>query len=310
MYYYQSEDGSSVTLPVNIMRHQHPLFGTAAAGPGGRMVSFAHHNHNILEILLITEGALFVSVSQKEYLLRAGDVLIINPYEIHAGDWLDSVPNSAYLCLTINLRRLFAFEKSVLQQVSNELLNESCRFDTLLAARKEPAENAADAGAQEDARQPASLIAALARAFSDKSAQNECRTLACVYELFSQLLDGHYHEVPDSASFRRDLDFIKKVARYLDLNYEKEISTARISEELFMSMSQFCHKFRRHFGCSFSNYLCKYRVIRAAERFRDSQLSVADIAAAVGFKDYCYFSRSFKKYIGQTPAVFFQRWQR
>ena len=38
-----------------------------------------------------------------------------------------------------------------------------------------------------------------------------------------------------------------------------------------------------------------------------NDISTAD--AAVGFLDYCYFSRAFKKHIGQSPAVYFGKWK-
>ena len=79
---------------------------------------------------------------------------------------------------------------------------------------------------------------------------------------------------------------------------------------MYMEISLFCHTFKRHFGISFSSHLCRYRCIRAAELYKNSGMNIADIAAAVGFSDYCYFSRSFKKYIGQSPAIYFGKWKR
>jgi AraC-like DNA-binding protein len=51
---------------------------------------------------------------------------------------------------------------------------------------------------------------------------------------------------------------------------------------------------------------CKYNI----KNYASSELSVKDIATAVGFNDYCYFSRSFKKYVGQSPAFYFKKWKK
>ncbi|MBR4866617.1 MAG: helix-turn-helix domain-containing protein, partial [Clostridia bacterium] len=56
--------------------------------------------------------------------------------------------------------------------------------------------------------------------------------------------------------------------------------------------------------------LCRYRVQRAATDYAFSSLSIAEIAEAVGFSDYCYFSKSFKKYIGKSPAEYLGKWKK
>lgn len=56
-------------------------------------------------------------------------------------------------------------------------------------------------------------------------------------------------------------------------------------------------------------YLCDFRLQIATDRI-NGNLSIAEIASEAGFNDYCYFSRSFKKYIGVTPAKYFGKWSK
>ena len=37
------------------------------------------------------------------------------------------------------------------------------------------------------------------------------------------------------------------------------------------------------------------------------EISISQIAEQVGFSDYCHFSKTFKKIIGVTPSMYFQK---
>lgn len=50
-----------------------------------------------------------------------------------------------------------------------------------------------------------------------------------------------------------------------------------------------------------------YRIIKSTELYKNSGLSIAEIATRVGFSDYSYFSRSFKKHMGISPSKYFKQ---
>ena len=74
-----------------------------------------------------------------------------------------------------------------------------------------------------------------------------------------------------------------------------------------MSVPSFCYIFKKNFGMSFLNYLCKYRITRAVELYYEKNIALSDLAEAVGFNDYCYFSRSFRKCMGKSPTAYFEK---
>ena len=154
------------------------------------------------------------------------------------------------------------------------------------------------------------ILCELLDVYTVKSNANECRALALTFDLLSILFTDHYHESDNAQSTARSTEFIKEVSAFVQSNYTRDIGTADAAEAMHMEISQFCHTFKRHFGVPFRNHLCKYRCLRATELYREESISVTDIASSLGFSDYCYFSRSFKKYVGVSPAVFFGRWKK
>ena len=293
MSYYFTEKAESPlsTMQMNCVHY----YSDARGGKLKKTIAFRHHNHETFELLAVRRGNVRIMVEDREYLLEAGDVLVVNPFRLHFGEWTENGKENEYICITVSLSRWMSFRQSVLFSETHRLLTEQYCFDEFYPISK---------GDELWQR-----ICRIDEHFRRKDAASECLIAAEVYGLFASLFDGHYHPANKERSGKRDVEFMKKVARYLAANYTEDISTADIAAELFMTVQCFCYTFKRHFGMSFLNYLCQYRVTRATELYRETQMPLAELAGKVGFTDYSYFSRSFKKYIGQSPAIYFGKWR-
>lgn len=64
------------------------------------------------------------------------------------------------------------------------------------------------------------------------------------------------------------------------------------------------HVFTRTYGISPINYLIGRRIGGAKRLLAESDYSISQIAQTVGFSSQSYFSQSFKRVTGQTPAQY------
>ena len=71
-----------------------------------------------------------------------------------------------------------------------------------------------------------------------------------------------------------------------------------------LSPVYFSGMFKREVGQNFSEYVTDYRIKKAKDLLKRSNLSILEISDAVGFKDPKYFSKIFKKAAGITPAEY------
>lgn len=62
--------------------------------------------------------------------------------------------------------------------------------------------------------------------------------------------------------------------------------------------------FRRHHGCSITEYLRRTRIVHASRRIAAGNASLADIAAETGFADQPHLTRAFRAELGCTPGEF------
>jgi two-component system response regulator YesN len=99
--------------------------------------------------------------------------------------------------------------------------------------------------------------------------------------------------------------------RYVDFmiqeihdKYSKRLALTDISEQCKMSCTYLNAKFKNETGYTFNDYLNRYRIQKAVDLLREDRYKIYEIADMVGFSDYKYFIKVFKKYIGYSPARF------
>ena len=91
-------------------------------------------------------------------------------------------------------------------------------------------------------------------------------------------------------------EVVENVMLYLRQNYDQQID--------FVSAPYLSKLFHDHAGTSPSRYLTDLRMQKAKKLLLDSQLSIKEIAARVGYPDPFHFSKSFKNAVGMSPAQF------
>ena len=96
-------------------------------------------------------------------------------------------------------------------------------------------------------------------------------------------------------------DVYLKALNYIRDNYMYDITVSDIAQSTGYSVSYFEHIFRKSCGTSAGKYLNNLKFFKATEFLKNTDFSVGDIAARLGFCDANYFSTAFKKAYGVSP---------
>lgn len=94
---------------------------------------------------------------------------------------------------------------------------------------------------------------------------------------------------------------IRQVLKYINENYDEDISLKYLSEKYNINPSYLGQVFNKEVGESFSYYLNKVRNEKAKKLLLTTNIKVKDIAKMLGYEDTSYFYRKFKKYFGVSP---------
>ncbi|MCM3042465.1 phosphoenolpyruvate hydrolase family protein [Paenibacillus motobuensis] len=104
--------------------------------------------------------------------------------------------------------------------------------------------------------------------------------------------------------FDEPYDYVAIVKEHIAQNYMNNISLTDLADQIHVSRTHLSALFNKEVGCSFPEYLAKYRIHKAQDVMRHTKLSLTSIAELVGYPDYVHFSKTFKKYTGMTPQSF------
>lgn len=95
-----------------------------------------------------------------------------------------------------------------------------------------------------------------------------------------------------------------RAIEYIEKNYTNEISIDELCKELNINKCYFCNIFKKETGYTFINYLNNYKIEKSKKLLKNQNLSLLDIAIAVGFNNQSYYSTVFKKITNKTPLEF------
>lgn len=98
-------------------------------------------------------------------------------------------------------------------------------------------------------------------------------------------------------------DILKKTFLYIDDNISQPIQLASVAQAIGISESYLSTFFKREMGKSFITYVTIRKLEKAEYLLQKGNLA-CQVSEALGFENYSYFSKVFKKYIGITPDAF------
>lgn len=127
-----------------------------------------------------------------------------------------------------------------------------------------------------------------------KRAQDVCSKR----ELVEALQGGCEHQ-PISAN-----ETFQKICTYIKHNFTTNMTLQEIADKFFLNPSYLSNLFKKELGLNYSTYLATIRIDYACELLMNTQLSINQIADQIGFKNYFYFARVFKKYKNMTPSQY------
>ena len=93
--------------------------------------------------------------------------------------------------------------------------------------------------------------------------------------------------------------------QYIEDHFGENMKLTDLTGYVNLSVSYFSALFKRTTGIGVIEYLNKTRIKKAKEMFANHRdYSVSEVAYMVGFDNLSYFSKTFKKYEGMTPAEY------
>lgn len=95
---------------------------------------------------------------------------------------------------------------------------------------------------------------------------------------------------------------IRNATAYIKDHYSEDLSVDGLARKFGLTPNYFSHLFKKEVGVRFSEYINKCRIEEAKRLLKEPHLMAYEVTGLVGFQDYKYFFKVFKKMEGCSPS--------
>ena len=253
--------------------------------PKNEFTSVAHYL-DFYEVVIYLGNAGVFHIEGSEYLVRRGDIVLIDMFKPHA---LVANKNSYYerFSVSINLNLLIAYSTS-----RSNLLDIFHKCSS-----RHPIYHLTEQELQKYLR--------LMDEFSKikLSTGQDILEKALVHQMLSYIYSDCYSGEHADATDSRHMAIVSQLLRYINRNLSNEFTLAELAAEVNYSEYYICRLFKKMTGKTLTTYIQEKRIHEAACLLR-SYDSINQAAEQVGFNNYSYFYKTFKKFMGCGPAEY------
>ncbi|MBQ7448005.1 MAG: helix-turn-helix domain-containing protein [Eubacterium sp.] len=97
---------------------------------------------------------------------------------------------------------------------------------------------------------------------------------------------------------------IQEALDYIEQHFCENISLADVADAISISKNYLANLFKKELDITLINYVTNLRIEEAKRLLRQGNLKMYEVAGAVGYNDYAYFSQLFKKHTGVTLSAY------
>lgn len=248
----------------------------------------SRHFHDTYELYFLEEGEGYYFIDRETYLVRAGDVVLIKPNQIHKTS-MERVARHGRLLLQITEAPMDAFLRGNGFMTLEELYDKKGRIVSL--------GERAGAAVKELMIRVGEEIRDRQRGYDLMVRLKLLELLAVLWRCGEDAPPEREERVAQSPKYQK----VQEVAEYLQANPGTRESLDQLAGRFYISRSWLSRIFREVTGFSVSEYANMVRVKRAQKLLAHGDYSVTEISELVGFESITYFERIFRRYTDRTP---------
>lgn len=233
--------------------------------------SFPLHMHRCYEMVLMLDGEMSMQIDKDEYLLHAGDLILVKPNRVHSYRTDSGKKSTCLLCV---------FSGDLISAINEPLTRYRLRSTVIHG------------------------ISALHRdLFASMQENSDLATIKGFLYLFCAFFYRELNEEFEDV-FGEDSDLLQNMFAYIENHVDRPCTLHELARELKYNESYLSRMFMCHVGIPFSEYVRSIKINNACYLLRNTSNSVCDVSMKCGYATQSSFNRSFKQLVGMSPSEY------
>jgi len=261
--------------------------------PHTRFVDFPEHKHNYVEIVYICKGSLTHRIDGRELVMHQGDLLFLNQHVRH------SVCKASEQDIGINFIALPEFFDIPLQMLTEH--NVIADFLSSIFRSRDSAPFYL-LFKLENHRMIENLIENMIWSIIQGNGKEDIINQYSMGMIFLYLLN-HMESLEERSSQGYKDIVVQATLKYINSHY-KDAGLSKVAADFHMSVSHLSKIMKAKTGYTFQEHLLNKRFQKALLLLEETDMSVEEIAGAVGYENFSFFFRQFRNRFGMTPKKY------
>lgn len=250
-----------------------------------------YHYHDYTELLFGLEGVADVYVGNKNYKLRAGDMVIVHNHELH--DVTGTGEPSNYFVIKFLPSILLTAEQTFSEYSYTLTLMQNTDKRQVFFNSDELSETPVP-----------SLFHHAFYEWEGEKFGYELSLRADVTSIFLHILRRwHEKNMGDIQVSIWQGELIEKAISYINSNYS-DMTEESAAKALGVSTSYLSRVFKKGMKKSFSSYVTSIKIRESERMLISTEMSITEIGECVGFSTSAYFIAKFREAHSMTPAKY------
>jgi len=259
--------------------------------------AFSGELHDFWEFVYADKNELIITASNKEIVLPQGTMFLHKPMEFHniRGNGTNA-PNSVILSFSSPSRELYDLAGKIITCTPREKSHLGGIIEEAISAFSSPLGDP----------YTESLIRRNDSAFGcEQMIANHLESLfISLIRRKKDCPDDSLYSEKESSRRRKDEVRLSLICEFMEANVEKDLSSADIQRQFFISESSLQKLFQHKVGCGAMQHFQRLKIDRAKEMIREKVYNFSEISERLSFSSIHYFSRRFKAITGMTPSEY------
>lgn len=248
------------------------------------------HHHDFYEVYYLLKGQVEYWVDGRIIRMQAGDLLLINPLELHRPIIDPESPVYERIVLWIN--------KDFLEGLTSGELHLNRCFDTSVPNHTHLLHPAAGERSAVTAQ-----LSELVREYYSRETGSGLCAHGIFLQFMVQLNRMALAEKAQPEETQKLSEMAEKVLSFIGEHLSEPLTLERIAEQFFISKYYLSHTFSREVGVSVYRYILLRRLMMARQLLAAGE-PAGQVCRSCGFSDYTSFYRAFKSEYGISPREF------
>lgn len=258
------------------------------------------HTHDFIEIAYVCKGRGLHVIGNKRQTVSRGDLCIINVDTAHCFYPMDEQNSTGFTVFNCMFLPQFIQNVNINPETMKKIIN-IFLYKSIYSSELELAPDLKLSGKM--MMKIESIYNEMFEEYQQKSEDYEdvlkillCKLLIMIYRSYRKPKANS----PDLYRQKLIYDSIE----FLKQNYSQKLNLDDISQHFFLSRCYFATLFKKITGKSVFDYIQHIRIEEACRLLLETDQKITDIALSVGYANYRFFNKTFKKLVGMTALEY------